>query len=341
MRVLIVHHEPRYYGGAEVLLGNFVAALSRAAVGVTVALARESPLADAVPAPAALIRLPVNEKFSPTKFGAQLKVLVRGEHSGDFDVVHGWAARDWELAAAAAKWKRRPAIGTLHDHPRAAYLSTHRRTLMRLVANYALDRLACPSEAVRAACVEAGYAPRKLAVLHNGIPIPAAAVRGDRSGRVRLGFLGVFSEGKGMIGLLEMADRLEVSHPDAWELHIAGTAQTAAAEHLVAEIRARYSARTWWPRVRWRGWAEDQTAFLREIDVLVCPFMQFEAFGLVVCEAAAASVPVVATRMGAIPEIVEDGRTGWLFTAGQWRDGARIIGDLIDDPRKRVTAGEA
>jgi len=340
MRVLIVHHEARYYGGAEVLLGHFLAGLSDTNFEIAVALARESRMASAVPPGIQAVWLPENEKFSPMKFAAQLRTLARTFKSREFDMVHGWAARDWELAAAVGVRTRRPAIGTLHDHPRATYISPKRQRLMRLVANRALDRVACTSDAVRAACIHHGYSAAKLTVVHNGIPIPPAAEGPDPDGPLRIGFLGVFSEGKGLGSLFEIVDQLSLQLPDGWELNLAGAAQNAAGEHVIASIRARYSGRSWWPRVGWYGWAEDPMEFLREIDVLVCPYAEFEAFGLVLCEAAAASVPVVATRIGAVPEIVEDGRTGWLFEPGDSREGARILAKLIRHPGERIRAGE-
>ncbi|MEO7647743.1 MAG: glycosyltransferase family 4 protein [Gemmatimonadaceae bacterium] len=340
MRVLIVHHEARYYGGAEILLGHFLLALRESGSEITVALARESHVASAVPTGVEVVWLPENERFSPGNFSAQLRALARICRSREFDVVHGWAARDWELAAVVGAWARHSTIGTLHDHPRATYISPKRQRLMRLVANRGLDRVVCTSNAVHAACIHAGYRVGKLAVIHNGIPIPREVKRPDRVGLIRFGFLGVFSEGKGLSGLFEMADLVDALHPGAWELRMGGAAQNQAAERLIASIRAQHSAASWWPRVRWCGWIEDQMAFLREVDVLVCPFTEFEAFGLVLCEAAAAGLPVVATNIGAIPEIVEHERTGWLFQPGDWHDGARILGNLIRHPEKRTGAGE-
>lgn len=341
MRVLIVHHEGRYYGGTEVLLGSFLATLRESGVEVTAAVAGDSRLADALPRELEIMLLPDNERFSPFKFVSQLRTLARCRGGRAVDVVHGWGARDWELAAAAGALLRRPAVGTLHDHPRAAYISTRRQTLMRHAANHGLDRITCPSEAVRIACVDAGYAARKLAVVSNGVQLPPVADRPASRGRMRLGFLGVFSEGKGLSGLFEMMTQLEQSRPDTWELHIAGAAQTAAGETLVRSIRERYGSTAWWPRVHWRGWTEDQVGFLLSIDVLVAPFTQFEAFGLVVCEAGAAGIPAVSTRIAAIEEMVDDGRTGWLFPPGDWSAGARILADLIDDAAKHRAAGEA
>lgn len=71
---------------------------------------------------------------------------------------------------------------------------------------------------------------------------------------------------------------------------------------------------------------------LRTADMLILP-TRFEAYGIVCCEAAAYGLPVLATRTGGIPTIVEDGRTGYLFDLDEGGEAyaARIIG-LIKDP---------
>lgn len=68
-------------------------------------------------------------------------------------------------------------------------------------------------------------------------------------------------------------------------------------------------------RIEWEGYRKDIPVVMRSLDVLVLT-SQFEGFGLVLLEAMAASLPVVASRISAIPEVVEDGRSGRLFSFG-------------------------
>lgn len=73
-------------------------------------------------------------------------------------------------------------------------------------------------------------------------------------------------------------------------------------------------------------------ANLRSADLLVLP-TRFEAYGIVCCEAAAYGLPVLATRTGGIPTIVEEGRTGYLFDLEENGEAyaQRILG-LLKDP---------
>ena len=64
---------------------------------------------------------------------------------------------------------------------------------------------------------------------------------------------------------------------------------------------------------------------LQAADCAVCPSIWSEAAGLVNLEAQACGLPVIARRIGGIPELVEDGRTGFLFTPGDHRELAERL----------------
>jgi glycosyltransferase involved in cell wall biosynthesis len=72
--------------------------------------------------------------------------------------------------------------------------------------------------------------------------------------------------------------------------------------------------------------------FLQAADCFVCPSLWAEAAGLVNLEAQASGLPVVASRIGGIPEYVEDGRTGLLFPPGDVHALAGCLRRLYDTP---------
>ncbi len=73
----------------------------------------------------------------------------------------------------------------------------------------------------------------------------------------------------------------------------------------------------------------------------MCPSIWQEAAGLVNIEALACGVPVVASRVGGIPEIVEHGTTGLLVAAGEPDELAAAIRRIAEDPDLRRKMGEA
>src|SRR5205085_2195046 len=71
--------------------------------------------------------------------------------------------------------------------------------------------------------------------------------------------------------------------------------------------------------------------YMQAADCFVCPSRWAEAAGLVNIEAQACGLPVVASRIGGIPEYVAEGRTGLLFAAEKHEEMARAVRVLIDD----------
>lgn len=82
-------------------------------------------------------------------------------------------------------------------------------------------------------------------------------------------------------------------------------------------------------------------ASMREAAVFAFPSLWHEPFGMPVVEAMAAGLPVVATRAGAFPETVEDGRTGLLVPRGDVAALADALGRLLADPGLRRQMGRA
>jgi glycosyltransferase involved in cell wall biosynthesis len=337
-RVLLVHTEAEYFAGAERMLGYFLEGWPRVEWPLTAA-AREGRVSEVIPKHLPVIWLRENQRFSVRKFAAQARALTHAIREERFDLVHGWAARDWELTAAAGWGGGCPAMGTLHDHPRARFISKARQRLMRW-SGRGLRRIVCVSEAVRVACLEAGYPGGKLVVIRNGLPCRELASSGRQDGPFRMGYLGVFTERKGLAGLFKMLSLLADRSELPWEILLAGDAQDAEGKQMLARIQSEFSGQEWWRRVQWRGWVKDPAEFLQELDLLICPSSEFDPFPTVLLEAAQAGRAVLGSRIGGVPEVIEDQVTGWLFESGAWEEGAEILGRLIKDPQLSRGAGE-
>jgi phosphatidylinositol alpha-1,6-mannosyltransferase len=98
-------------------------------------------------------------------------------------------------------------------------------------------------------------------------------------------------------------------------------------------------------RVRVVGWLseEELSNFYDAADLLVLPALAMttdvEGFGIVILEAAAAGKPCVATRVGGIPDAVEDGKTGILVEPGDYPMMSRAVVALLRDDDLRRTMG--
>jgi glycosyltransferase involved in cell wall biosynthesis len=113
--------------------------------------------------------------------------------------------------------------------------------------------------------------------------------------------------------------------PDHVDLWVVGDgAESAALQALASEMGVA-------ARVRFLGLQSRVDRFMQAADCFVCPSRWAEAAGLVNIEAQACGLPVVAARIGGIPEYVADGRTGLLFPPEDHEALARSVLRLLDD----------
>jgi glycosyltransferase involved in cell wall biosynthesis len=148
--------------------------------------------------------------------------------------------------------------------------------------------------------------------IHHGLELerhqPSDLAESRDRGMV-VGFAGRLIQGKGIGTLLHAVAELA---RDSVKLEIAGDGpERKSLEALAAKLGIA-------DRVRFRGWVHDMSTFWRSCDVAVVPSEEWiESFGMVVIEAMAAGLPILATRSGALPELVVDGETGALFRPGR------------------------
>ncbi|MGW2566115.1 glycosyltransferase [Streptomyces sp. NPDC001537] len=210
--------------------------------------------------------------------------------------------------------------------PLAISLSANRRRWWSGV-----ERFLCISAAQRDTLVRAGMPAERLVVKHNFVPDPGATREGEGE---HLLYLGRLAEAKGVRLLMAAWDELAASGGVGVPLVIAGTGP------LEAEVTAWAAGRD---DVRYVGLydtAECQKAIARSVAV-VAPSTWLEAFGLVVVEAMAAGVPVVAAGHGAFVELVEDGVTGLLHQPGESASLASCIRGITAEPDQNREMGRA
>ena len=146
-----------------------------------------------------------------------------------------------------------------------------------------------------------------------------------------LGLVCRLVEQKGVPYALEATRRLRADYPTA-HLVIAGDGEKAA------ELRHLASALGIADRVHWLGWRSDAAELMAAFDVLLVPSL-WEGFGLVLLEAMSRRLPVVASRVSAIPEVVRHGETGFLFEPRDVEALARATGRLLSDRALRKYMG--
>jgi GT2 family glycosyltransferase/glycosyltransferase involved in cell wall biosynthesis len=191
-----------------------------------------------------------------------------------------------------------------------------------------------PSRYVRDRFVECGVPPERITVAANGVDqrpfrgVPRPSTDRLKADELRVGFFGSLMVSKAPHVLLEALARLP---PGSVSVDLFGA---YSAYHRDDSYRPRLEPLLHGDGVRIHGAiAHEQVAeALAAIDVVVVPSIWPETFSLVIKEAFLAGIPVVASRIGAIPEMVDDGQNGLLFRAGDIEDLSRTLTRFLDEP---------
>ncbi len=144
-----------------------------------------------------------------------------------------------------------------------------------------------------------------------------------------VGFVGVFRPEKGIEYFLDMARLLLDRRPDVRFLAVGGE---SAVEDVgwFDRMRAHAQAIGLGDRIHFTGSRTDIPDLMRSIDVLVVPSLN-EGFGRVIVEANAVGVAAVGADAAGIPEVIEDGVSGYLVPPKDVPTMAAVVGRLLDD----------
>ena len=254
------------------------------------------------------------------------------------DILYTNSQKAHVLGGLAGRLAGVPVVWHLRDILQQSGL----RTLMAALGRWLPRRIIAVSQAV-------GYqfsqpaSIRKITVIHNGIDIESirARARAIGPGRIRkrfrippkamlVGMVGRIAPGKGQRMFIEAAQLIATELPPARFL-IAGGALFGEEDYL-REAKALAGTRGLDGRLLFIGHVDNPCPIMAALDVLVhCP-AEPEAFGRTVAEAMALGVPVVASRCGAIPEIIDDGRDGLLVEPADPRALAVAVMRILGDP---------
>lgn len=217
-----------------------------------------------------------------------------------------------------------------------------RKLLLRRAAARLADRYVAVSSLTADAARAAHEVPeRKLRVVDNGVDLSRFAADAPARGALR-GQLGVPEGGVlvGTVGRL-MPEKAQDLLIDALAPHLGEGLQLAlvGAGPDEAALKARAAALPGARFVHFLGLRKDVPRVLAAFDVFALS-SRYEGLPLVIPEAMAMRLPVVATRVGGVPGVVVEGETGYLVPSGDAAAfGARVV-ELAGDPARRHAMGE-
>lgn len=190
------------------------------------------------------------------------------------------------------------------------------------------DAIVCISHHEVRAARSCGIPANKLNLVRNGVPLTAPQPEVDAGsnpwppGKRRILFVGRFDRQKGVDVLLEA---------------VAALTDQAFACIIGSYVVDRLSTRPQYENVRFCGWLSPPQieAFYQSADVVVIP-SRWEGFGLVAVEAMRAGVAVIASDVGGLSEIVDDGVTGVLVPSDDVNALMEVLRDLSDAQLKAM-----
>ena len=278
---------PRLYGGTERVVSYLTEELVRLGHDVTLFASADSVTsARLVPAPARCLRLDERCEDSLPYHYVMLEELRRRRHA--FDVVH-FHVDYLHFPSTRALGLRH--VTTLHGR-------LDLRDLVPLYREYADMPLVSISDAQRQPLGDVNW----RATVHHGLP--RHEMRYHPHGGDYLAFLGRLSPEKGV-------DRaIAIARAVGMPLRIAAKLDDVDRDYFEHTVRPLLAG----PLVEWIGEIDQahKAEFLGNARALLFPIDWPEPFGLVVIEALACGTPVVAMRRGSVPEILDDGVTGFL-----------------------------
>lgn len=325
-------------GGAERHVVDLVLALRREGHAVTVACSVLGSLAEPLEAARVPVRPLVGEivkRRVSLPYAMGLRNILRRE---SFDLVHAHVYSSAAASALATAGTGIPLVVT--EHTEALWQGTHGRLfsawMYRRVA-----RVIAVSDAIRRRLIERdGVPPARITVVPNSVP-PAREVHGDvlplpadlAGGGPVVGVVARLQPEKGVTSFLRAAAHVARELPTARFVVVGDGPLRREMLGLAEDLGVRDC-------VLFLGFRPDAQALIELMDVVAVPSVS-EGTPLVVLEAMAAGVPVVASRVGGIPGQIRNGQEGLLIPPGDPRALADALLDLLRDPERARRMGEA
>lgn len=250
--------------------------------------------------------------------------------------MNGYAAATAKLTAAAA-------VGSLRNSPNKAHVG-HLPLYWRLLCTYGVDELVCNSQVTANDLCGQYRMLSRVRVIPNGVNVPdeaaintwrasSKAVLSWREPELIVGFVGFLGPQKNVQLLIRAFGELAGQFTTGRLVIVGDGPARTELETLVAALALQ-------KRVQFLGRYPLAEQLMPAFDTLCLP-SDYEGMPNVLLEAGAVGLPVVASRVAGIPEVVLDGETGILFPAGDLNALIECLRKILSDSRTRCIMGNA
>ena len=179
-----------------------------------------------------------------------------------------------------------------------------------------------------------GLGFENVIVVPNIVDSPIIQEKKYHDDKVHILYLGLITKAKGIYDLLDVINEHKVEFDGKITLHIGGNGETGKLQEIIAQ-KALSSI------VKFEGWVggKKKIELLNNADIFILPSYT-EGLPISILEAMSYKLPVISTPVGGIPEVIEDGKNGILFTPGDKEALYQAIDKLHTDKIQRKSMGE-
>ena len=142
-----------------------------------------------------------------------------------------------------------------------------------------------------------------------------------------VGIIGTLQERKGHQFLFRSWVTVLKKFPDA-RLYVVASSDSGDKDKLIAVAKGLKIEQS----ITWIEFTKNVGDIYQQLNVVVMPSLEYESFGRIIVEAMAFSVPIIATKVGGMPELIDHGKDGYLVEKNDEENLANCIVKLLDDP---------
>ena len=329
-------------GGAKTHVHSLLQNLSRG-MDITLVCFRDGPFAREA------AELGIETRVCSGGFFSALREVRRMIAEEGFELVHTHGSRANLAGAILRSTCGRPVVSTIHSDYRLDYMGRPLAAATYGVLNVlALRRIKYHvgvSDAMRDLLISRRFPRETTFAIYNGLDFSREPKRHDRAafcarvganvapGDIVVGAAARLDPVKDLATLVRGFAAAREGHPEL-KLIIAGEGpERPALEALAEELGVRGA-------VTLAGWLDDMEEFYSALDINTLSSLS-ETFPYALTEGAAYRLPTVASAVGRIPRLIEDGKTGFLFAPGDWEKLGARLAQLASDPGLRERLGAA
>ena len=329
-------------GGAKTHVHSLLQNLSRG-MDITLVCFRGGPFAREA------AELGIETRVCSGGFFSALREVRRMIAEEGFELVHTHGSRANLAGAMLRSTCGRPVVSTIHSDYRLDYMGRPLAAATYGVLNVlALRRIKYHvgvSDAMRDLLISRRFPRETTFAIYNGLDFSREPKRHDRAafcarvganvapGDIVVGAAARLDPVKDLATLVRGFAAAREGHPEL-KLIIAGEGpERPALEALAEELGVRGA-------VTLAGWLDDMEEFYSALDINTLSSLS-ETFPYALTEGAAYRLPTVASAVGGIPRLIEDGKTGFLFAPGDWEKLGARLAQLASDPGLRERLGAA